>query len=100
MLWVILLDCFPFKTSSLSFLPLSSLSLCQCLTADTLAVHSISEQSRLDGVGLQQICPTMLQQLEMRTCTASQDQLADAEPILRPTDGEGTAARHSAQRLS
>ncbi|XP_012671400.1 metal cation symporter ZIP14 isoform X1 [Clupea harengus] len=60
----------------------------RCLTADTLAVHSISEQSRLDGVGLQQICPTMLQQLEMRTCTASQDQLADAEPILRPTDGE------------
>ncbi|XP_041957249.1 metal cation symporter ZIP14 isoform X1 [Alosa sapidissima] len=60
----------------------------RCLSANTLAVHSMSEQSRLDGRGLQEICPTMLQQLELRTCTAGQDQQPDAEPSLRPTDAE------------
>ncbi|KAG5280890.1 hypothetical protein AALO_G00065150 [Alosa alosa] len=30
----------------------------------------------------------MLQQLELRTCTAGQDQQPDAEPSLRPTDAE------------
>ncbi|XP_076127308.1 metal cation symporter ZIP14 isoform X1 [Alosa pseudoharengus] len=60
----------------------------RCLSANTLAVHSMSEQSRLDGRGLQEICPTMLQELELRTCTAGQDQQPDAEPSLRPTDAE------------
>ncbi|KAL2092220.1 hypothetical protein ACEWY4_012018 [Coilia grayii] len=60
----------------------------KCLSADTLAVHSMSEQSRLDERGLQEICPTMLQQLDQRTCAASQDQQADAEPSLRPSNAE------------
>ncbi|XP_063051235.1 metal cation symporter ZIP14 isoform X1 [Engraulis encrasicolus] len=59
-----------------------------CLSADTLAVHSMSEASRVDGRGLQELCPTMLQQLDQRSCTASQETPADAEPSSRPTPGE------------
>lgn len=60
----------------------------KCLPADTLAIYSISEQSRLDGPGLQKLCPTMLQQLDAGTCRKqSKEELSgDASP--RPSDGE------------
>ncbi|XP_028269397.1 metal cation symporter ZIP14 isoform X2 [Parambassis ranga] len=60
----------------------------KCLPADTLAIYSIGEQSRLDGRGLQELCPTMLQQLDAGTCKAQkeEEQSSDASP--RPTDAE------------
>ncbi|XP_034548230.1 metal cation symporter ZIP14 isoform X1 [Notolabrus celidotus] len=57
----------------------------KCLPADTLAMYSISEQSRLDGQGLQELCPTMLQQLDAGTCRAHKEEEL-ASP--RPTDAE------------
>ncbi|XP_019744033.1 zinc transporter ZIP14-like, partial [Hippocampus comes] len=60
----------------------------KCLPEDTLAIYSMGEQSRLDGRGLQELCPTMLQQLDAGACRArAQDQLgSDTSP--RPTDAE------------
>ncbi|XP_047448570.1 metal cation symporter ZIP14 isoform X2 [Mugil cephalus] len=59
----------------------------KCLPADTLAMYSFSEQSQLDGRGLQELCPTMLQQLDAGTCKAQkQEEPADVSP--RPTDAE------------
>ncbi|KAL3062399.1 hypothetical protein OYC64_002248 [Pagothenia borchgrevinki] len=58
----------------------------KCLAADTLAIYSISEQSRLDGRGLQELCPTMLQQLDAGTCRAQKEEESSIGP--RPTDGE------------
>ncbi|XP_051924949.1 metal cation symporter ZIP14 [Hippocampus zosterae] len=60
----------------------------KCLPENTLAIYSMGEQSRLDGRGLQELCPTMLQQLDAGACRArAQDQLGgDASP--RPTDTE------------
>uniref|UniRef100_UPI0037E7DA83 metal cation symporter ZIP14 n=1 Tax=Semicossyphus pulcher TaxID=241346 RepID=UPI0037E7DA83 len=57
----------------------------KCLPADTLSMYSISEQSRLDGQGLQELCPTMLQQLDAGTCRAHKEEEL-AYP--RPTDAE------------
>ncbi|XP_036454101.1 metal cation symporter ZIP14 isoform X2 [Colossoma macropomum] len=57
-----------------------------CLAAGTLAVHGLSEQSRLDGPGLREFCPTMLQQLDARACLAQQSQ--EPEPSPRPTNAE------------
>ncbi|XP_034086014.1 metal cation symporter ZIP14 isoform X2 [Gymnodraco acuticeps] len=58
----------------------------KCLAADTLAIYSISEQSRLDGQGLQELCPTMLQQLDAGTCRAQKEEESSIGP--RPTDAE------------
>ncbi|XP_041642991.1 metal cation symporter ZIP14 isoform X2 [Cheilinus undulatus] len=57
----------------------------KCLPTDTLAMFSISEQSRLDGRGLQELCPTMLQQLDAGTCRAHKEEEL-ASP--RPSDAE------------
>ncbi|XP_074527133.1 metal cation symporter ZIP14 [Halichoeres trimaculatus] len=57
----------------------------KCLPADTLAIYSISEQSRLDGKELQELCPTMLQQLDAGTCRAHKEEEL-ASP--RPSDAE------------
>ncbi|KAM7018691.1 metal cation symporter ZIP14 isoform 1-T2 [Tautogolabrus adspersus] len=57
----------------------------KCLPADTLAVYSISEQSQLDGQGLQKLCPTMLQQLDAGTCRAHKE---EELPTPRPSDAE------------
>ncbi|KAJ8396991.1 hypothetical protein AAFF_G00013140 [Aldrovandia affinis] len=44
-----------------------------CLPAATLlAAHSLTEQSRLDSRGLQEFCPTILQQLDVGDCGAEQ----------------------------
>ncbi|KAJ7993739.1 hypothetical protein DPEC_G00257810 [Dallia pectoralis] len=58
----------------------------RCLPADTLAVYSMSEQSRLDGRGLQEICPTMLQQLDAGACGAEKEEFK--EPPTKPTPAE------------
>ncbi|KAK5870685.1 hypothetical protein PBY51_003611 [Eleginops maclovinus] len=60
----------------------------KCLAADTLAIYSIGEQSRLDGQGLQELCPTMLQQLDAGSCRAQKEEESIIEPSPRPTDGE------------
>uniref|UniRef100_A0A8D3BXC9 Metal cation symporter ZIP14 n=1 Tax=Scophthalmus maximus TaxID=52904 RepID=A0A8D3BXC9_SCOMX len=60
---------------------------CQCLPADMLAAYSVSEQSRLDGPGLQELCPTMLQQLDAGTCRLQKEEIL-SEPSPRPTDAE------------
>uniref|UniRef100_A0AAY5EMK3 Metal cation symporter ZIP14 n=1 Tax=Electrophorus electricus TaxID=8005 RepID=A0AAY5EMK3_ELEEL len=56
------------------------------LPQSTLAVHGLSEQSRLDGPGLQELCPTMLHQLDSRVCRAEQNQQPD--PSAGPSDAE------------
>lgn len=63
--------------------------LFQCLPADTLAIYSFSEESRLDGRGFQALCPTMLQQLDAGSCRAhkGEEQSSDTSP--RPSDAEG-----------
>ena len=61
----------------------------QCLPADTLAIYKMSEQSRLDGPGLQELCPTMLQQLDSGTCRAQKEEETSADPPTRPSDAEG-----------
>ncbi|XP_047185113.1 metal cation symporter ZIP14 isoform X1 [Scophthalmus maximus] len=58
-----------------------------CLPADMLAAYSVSEQSRLDGPGLQELCPTMLQQLDAGTCRLQKEEIL-SEPSPRPTDAE------------
>ncbi|XP_061672444.1 metal cation symporter ZIP14 [Syngnathoides biaculeatus] len=60
----------------------------KCLPEATLAIYSMDEQSRLDGIGLQELCPTMLQQLDAGAChDLNLDDLStDASP--RPTDAE------------
>ncbi|KAM9858998.1 metal cation symporter ZIP14 isoform 2-T3 [Aulostomus maculatus] len=60
----------------------------ECLPADTLAIYSITEQSRLDGQGLQKLCPTMLQQLDAGTCRAHKGNELHSEPSQRPSDAE------------
>ncbi|KAM3611521.1 uncharacterized protein V6R79_019986 [Siganus canaliculatus] len=60
----------------------------KCLPADTLAIYSMSEQSRLDGQGLQELCPTMLQQLDAGTCRAQSKEEPNSDTSPRPTDGE------------
>uniref|UniRef100_A0A8C1Y1Z1 Metal cation symporter ZIP14 n=1 Tax=Cyprinus carpio TaxID=7962 RepID=A0A8C1Y1Z1_CYPCA len=58
----------------------------KCLAADTLAVYGMSEQSRIDGRGLHDICPTIIQQLDSQACKTQQDQESESSP--RPTDAE------------
>ncbi|XP_061586684.1 metal cation symporter ZIP14 isoform X2 [Cololabis saira] len=60
----------------------------KCLPADTLALYSMGEQSRLDGPGLQQLCPTMLQQLDAGTCKAQKVEEPKGETSPRPSDAE------------
>ncbi|KAM4745860.1 metal cation symporter ZIP14 [Anableps anableps] len=60
----------------------------KCLPADTLAIYSISEQSRLDGQGLQKLCPTMLQQLDAGTCKVKKGEELSTDPSPRPSDAE------------
>ncbi|XP_056131886.1 metal cation symporter ZIP14 [Lampris incognitus] len=60
----------------------------KCLPADTLAVYSIGEQSRLDGRGLQELCPTMLQQLDAGACGAEKEEELSIDTAARPSDAE------------
>ncbi|XP_008334314.1 metal cation symporter ZIP14 isoform X1 [Cynoglossus semilaevis] len=69
-----------------STLPKSNSS--KCLPSDTLAIYSISEQSRLDGQGLQELCPTMLQQLGAGTCRMQTDETSSSDISPRPSDAE------------
>ncbi|XP_040898072.1 metal cation symporter ZIP14 isoform X1 [Toxotes jaculatrix] len=60
----------------------------KCLPADTLAIYSISEQSKLDGQGLQELCPTMLQQLDAGTCREQKGEMLSSDNSPRPSDAE------------
>ncbi|XP_040011418.1 metal cation symporter ZIP14 isoform X2 [Xiphias gladius] len=60
----------------------------KCLPEDTLAIYSISEQSRLDGRGLQELCPTMLQQLDAGTCRVQKKEMLSGDTSPRPSDAE------------
>ncbi|KAK0138102.1 Zinc transporter ZIP14 [Merluccius polli] len=60
----------------------------KCLPADTLAAYNITEQSRLDGLGLQMFCPTMLQQLDAGACGMEKEEGLSSEPAPRPTGTE------------
>ncbi|XP_037536041.1 metal cation symporter ZIP14 [Nematolebias whitei] len=60
----------------------------ECLPADTLAFYSISEQSRLDGSGLQKLCPTMLQHLDSGACKRKKEEEPDPDSSPRPSDAE------------
>ncbi|XP_029999847.1 metal cation symporter ZIP14 isoform X1 [Sphaeramia orbicularis] len=60
----------------------------KCLPADTLAVYSISEQSRLDGQGFQELCPTLLQQLDAGSCKGGKEEELSTDNSPRPSDAE------------
>uniref|UniRef100_A0A3Q3KKA0 Metal cation symporter ZIP14 n=1 Tax=Monopterus albus TaxID=43700 RepID=A0A3Q3KKA0_MONAL len=60
----------------------------QCLPADTLAIYSISEQSQLDGQRLQELCPTMLQQLDAGSCKTQKEEGLSNDTSPRPSDAE------------
>ncbi|XP_053727817.1 metal cation symporter ZIP14 isoform X2 [Synchiropus splendidus] len=79
------------RNSSVAETPTSvtpKLNSSKCLSADILAVYSMGEQSRLDGQGLQELCPTMLQQLDAGTCRAQKEQQLSDETSPRPSGGE------------
>ncbi|XP_035291718.1 metal cation symporter ZIP14 isoform X1 [Anguilla anguilla] len=63
-----------------------------CLSTDALlGAHSLDEQSRLDGRGLQEVCPTILQQLDVGDCGAEKkkkEPADDAPPEAGPSPGE------------
>ncbi|KPP78947.1 zinc transporter ZIP14-like, partial [Scleropages formosus] len=62
----------------------------RCLPWDTLlAAHGLSEQSRLDGHGLQEFCPTVLQQLSPGTCGEGSKAEPDRDV---PTEGKPSTA--------
>ncbi|XP_041757491.2 metal cation symporter ZIP14 isoform X1 [Coregonus clupeaformis] len=63
-------------------------NLSKCLPADTLAVYSISEQSHLDGRGLQELCPTMLQQLDAGACGEEKGEELIIDLPSKPTAAE------------
>uniref|UniRef100_A0A3B5M3I2 Metal cation symporter ZIP14 n=1 Tax=Xiphophorus couchianus TaxID=32473 RepID=A0A3B5M3I2_9TELE len=71
-----------------SLLALLSQSQSESSNDDTLAIYSISEQSRLDGPGLQELCPTMLQQLDAGTCKTKKGEELNTDPAPRPSDAE------------
>ncbi|XP_061837729.1 metal cation symporter ZIP14 [Nerophis lumbriciformis] len=60
----------------------------KCLPADTLALYSMDEHSRLDGRGLHTLCPTLLQQLDAGTCRAQKEEEPSTQVSPRPTDAE------------
>ncbi|XP_033828245.1 metal cation symporter ZIP14 [Periophthalmus magnuspinnatus] len=60
----------------------------RCLSTDTLAVFQISEQAHLDEQHLQELCPTMLQQLGAGSCRGLNEEGPNAEISPRPTDAE------------
>ncbi|KAM9743461.1 metal cation symporter ZIP14 isoform 1-T3 [Menidia menidia] len=60
----------------------------KCLPADVLAIYSISEQSHLDGQGLQKLCPSMLQQLDAGSCRAQKEEELSSDSSPRPSDAE------------
>ncbi|XP_028852569.1 metal cation symporter ZIP14 isoform X2 [Denticeps clupeoides] len=68
--------------------PPANASLPRCLPADTLAKYNMTEQSRLDGRGLQEFCPTMLQQLDSNSCRPGHKQESDSDLMQRPSDAE------------
>ncbi|TSU24211.1 Piwi-like protein 2 [Bagarius yarrelli] len=55
-------------------------------SGDTLTAYGLSEKSRLDGAVLQEFCPTMLQQLDSRSCQGEQKQ--EVEPSAKPSNAE------------
>ncbi|KAK6305994.1 hypothetical protein J4Q44_G00229190 [Coregonus suidteri] len=68
--------------------PPPRVNLSKCLPGDTLAVYSMSEQSRLDGRGLQELCPTMLQQLDSGACGVEKELELIKDPPSKPTAAE------------
>ncbi|XP_041691850.1 metal cation symporter ZIP14-like isoform X2 [Coregonus clupeaformis] len=68
--------------------PPPRVNLSKCLPGDTLAVYSMSEQSRLDGRGLQELCPTMLQQLDSGACGVEKGEKLIKDPPSKPTAAE------------
>ncbi|KAJ8263512.1 hypothetical protein COCON_G00159690 [Conger conger] len=62
-----------------------------CLSADVLlGTHGLDEQSRLDSRGLQEVCPTILQQLDAGDCGAEKkkEPTNDAPPEAGPSPAE------------
>ncbi|XP_054629406.1 metal cation symporter ZIP14 isoform X1 [Dunckerocampus dactyliophorus] len=60
----------------------------KCLPGDTLALYSMGEHSRLDGRGLQELCPSMLQQLDAGACRAHKEEEPSGDASPRPSDAE------------
>ncbi|KAJ8285928.1 hypothetical protein GJAV_G00032570 [Gymnothorax javanicus] len=62
-----------------------------CLPADTLlGAHGLDERSRLDGRGLQEVCPTILQQLDAGNCGTEKkkEPANDVPPEAGPSPAE------------
>lgn len=60
----------------------------RCLSTDTLAGFQIDEQSLVTGQRLQELCPTMLQELGAGSCKGLSEEGTSAENSPRPTDAE------------
>ncbi|KAK6468395.1 metal cation symporter ZIP14 isoform X2 [Huso huso] len=73
---------------------LQSKNLTRCFSSSALfSAHNLSETSRLDGRGLQEFCPTILQQLETRACGAENQENEEDEQAQeegKPSAGEGS----------
>lgn len=69
-----------------------SKNLTRCFSSSALFfAHNLSETSRLDGRGLQEFCPTILQQLETRACGAENQENEEDEQAQeegKPSAGE------------
>ncbi|KAM4676497.1 metal cation symporter ZIP14 isoform 1-T2 [Discoglossus pictus] len=64
-------------------------NMSQCLSSSTLfAAHNLTSESVVDARGLQNLCPSILQQLETRACHASDVPLNETAPEGRPSPGE------------
>lgn len=75
------------KGPEISTAPTTPPNSSTCLSADTLSVFQMGEQSHLDGQRLQELCPTLLQQLGTGSCRGSINQgTQDVSP--RPSDAE------------
>ncbi|XP_066570613.1 metal cation symporter ZIP14 isoform X1 [Amia ocellicauda] len=66
-------------------------NISRCLSTESLlAAHSLKEDSRVDGQGLQVFCPTILQQLQTGACgvEAKEEQAKDHHQEVGPTSAE------------
>ncbi|XP_072255932.1 metal cation symporter ZIP14 isoform X2 [Pyxicephalus adspersus] len=66
-----------------------SRNVSQCLSTSTLfAAHNLTSDSTVDAGGLQNFCPSILQQLETRACQESSVALNETSDEGRPSSGE------------
>ncbi|KAG8574155.1 hypothetical protein GDO81_009076 [Engystomops pustulosus] len=67
----------------------ASRNISQCLSASALfSAHNLTSQSTVNAEGLQNLCPSILQQMETKACQDSGSLHNDTEPEGRPSSAE------------